>query len=201
MGLECRVTEEMNRNLLKVFTFAEVDIALSQMHPLKSLGPDGMSAVFYQHFWALVRNEVCNAVLDYLNNGIFDTSINDTFITLIPKIKDPTRITEYRPISLCNVLYKLIAKVLANRLKKVLPHIISPNQSAFIPGRLISDNILVVFKALQTMDARMTGRKGYMALKLDMRKAYDRVEWDFLEAIMTRIGFAGRWVDLLMTCV
>ena len=116
------------------------------------------------------------AVLDYLNNGIFDTSINDTFTTLIPKVKDPTRITEYRPISLCNVLYKLIAKVLANRLKKVLPHIISPNQSAFIPRPLILDNILVAVEALQMMDTRMTGRKGFMALKLDMRKAYDRVE-------------------------
>jgi hypothetical protein len=81
--------------------------------------------------------------------------------------------------------------VLANRLKKVLPHIISPNQSAFIPGRLISDNVLVAFEALQTMDTRMTGRKGFMALKLDMRKAYDRVEWDFLEAIMMKLGFDG----------
>jgi hypothetical protein len=88
-----------------------------------------------------------------------------------------------------NVLYKLIAKVLANRLKKVLPHIISPTQSAFVPGRVISDNVLVAFEALQTMDTRMTRRKGFMALKLDMRKAYDRVEWDVLEAIMMKLGF------------
>jgi hypothetical protein len=92
---------------------------------------------------------------------------------LVPKIKNPTRVTDYHPISLCNVLYKLAAKVLANRMKKVLTEIISPNQSAFVPGRLITDNIIVAFEALHTMDVRLKGRKGFMALKLDMNKAYD----------------------------
>ncbi|XP_059441892.1 uncharacterized protein LOC132174217 [Corylus avellana] len=200
-GMEGRVTEEMNNMLLKPFTQGEVESALHQMHPLKSPGPDGMSAVFYQHSWGMIKKEVCMAVLDYLNNGHFDSSINETYITLIPKTKDPTRLTEYRPISLCNVIYKLIAKALANRLKKVLSQIIAPNQSAFIPGRLITDNILVAFEALHTMDARMSGRKGYMALKLDMSKAYDRVEWAFLEAIMVGLGFAVEWVEKVMTCV
>jgi hypothetical protein len=168
---------------------------------LKSPSLDGFAACFYQQSWGLVREEVCNAVLSFLNDGDFDSSINKTFIALIPKIKNPPCITEYRPISLCNVLYKLIAKVLANRLKKVLPIIISPTQSAFISGRLIIDNILIAFEALHSMDARMKGRKGFMALKLDMSKAYDRVEWDFLEAVMRKLGFAERWITLAMTCV
>jgi hypothetical protein len=191
----------INTNLLKTFTAAEVEGALAQMHPLKSLGPDGFSASFYQKSWATTRNEVYSAVLDFLNHGTFDSSLNETYLILIPKKKNPTYVTEFRYISLCNVLYKIVAKVLVNRLKRVLPLIIFPNQSAFIPGRLITDNILVVFEALHTMDTRMTGQKGYMALKLNMSKAYDRVEWDFLEAIMGKLGFEPRWIHLIMTCV
>jgi hypothetical protein len=131
-------------------------------------------------------------VLSFLNEGIFDNGINNTYIALIPKIKNPKCISEYRPISLCNVFYKLIAKVIANRLKKVLPSIISSNQSAFVPGRLITDNILIAFEALHTMDVRMKGRTGYIAFKLDMSKAYGRVEWDFLEAVMRKLGFAEK---------
>jgi ribonuclease HI len=200
-GLEARVTEDMNTSLLRNFTMVEVETALSQMHPLKSPGPDGFSACFYQNAWPTVKEEVCQAVLGFLNHDIFYADLNTTYIALIPKIKSPVRVSDYRPISLCNVLYKLISKVLANRLKKVLPIVISPTQSAFIPGRLITDNILVAFEAMHTMSGRMKGREGYMALKLDMSKAYDRVEWGFLEAVMRRLGFAERWIHLMMTCV
>lgn len=102
---------------------------------------------------------------------------------------------------MCNVLYKLISKVLANRLKKILSHIISPTQSAFIPGRLITDNILATYEALHTMHSRMNGKKSFMAVKLDTSKAYDRVEWYFLEETMKRMGFDVRWIKLIMMCV
>jgi exonuclease III/ribonuclease HI len=200
-SLEPRVTSGMNEELLRNFTMEDIDTALSQMHPLKSPGPDGFSACFYQRSWATIRLDVGKAVLDFLNFGVFDPSLNSTHIVLIPKIKNPTRITDYRPISLCNVLYKLMSKVLANRMKGMLNSIISPNQSAFLPGRLITDNVIVAFEALHSMNNRFKGRKGFMALKLDMSKAYDRVEWDFLELLMRKIGFAERWVDLIMTCV
>jgi hypothetical protein len=123
-----------------------------------------------------VKGEVCNAMLEFLNFDVFDRDINATNIALIPKISNPTKGTDFWLVSLCNVIYKLIAKVLANRMKKVLLAIIFQTQSALISGRLITDNILVAFEALHTMDGRMKGREGHKALKMDMSKAYDRVE-------------------------
>ena len=120
---------------------------------------------------------VVSTVLDFLNNGIMILDINHTKIVLIPKVKKLEKMSGFRLISFCNVIYKIISKVLANRLKQVLPHVISPTQSAFIPGRLITDNILVAYETLHTMHSRKKDKKCSMALKLDISKAYDRVKW------------------------
>lgn len=120
---------------------------------------------------------------------------------MIPKVKNPSLTKDYRPISLCNVIYKLISKVLANRLKHLLPKIISQYQNAFILDKLISDNIILAYEALHTMTTRQKGKKGSMALKLDMAKAYDRLEWKFLEGMLRKMGFKDKWISLLMTCV
>ena len=119
------VIEEMNHVLVAPFERAEVDLALNHMDPLKSPGPDGMPPLFFQQFWPVIVDEVAEAVLTCLNTGSIPPSINCTFITLIPNVKSPVRVSDYRPISLCNILYKLISKVLANRLKNFLPSIIS----------------------------------------------------------------------------
>ena len=97
-----------------------------------------------------------------------------------------------RPINLCNVLDKIISKVIANRLKVILPNIISPTQSAFIKGRLITNNVLAAYETLHTMHSCMRGENGYMAVKINMSKAYDRVEWSFLGVVMERMGFVSR---------
>lgn len=130
-----------------------------------------------------------------------DNKINATHIALVPKNLSPTSVTEFRPISLCNAIYKLISKVLANRLKAVLLEIISHTQSTFIPGRLITDNILAAYETMHSMQIRMWSKTGFMGLKLNMSKAYDKVEWAFLEADMFRMGFASRWINLIMACV
>lgn len=97
---------------------------------------------------------------------------------------------DLRPIALCNVLYKIVAKVLANRVRKILPYIITENQSAFVPVRSISDNVLVAFETLYYMKRKKCGSKGEVASKLDVSKAYDRVDWFFLKDRMRQMGFS-----------
>lgn len=127
----------MNESLLTSYTDEEIKRALFQMHPSKSPGPDGMSPFFYQKYWDIVHHDVCLAVRNFLSSGQLFQESNFTHLTLIPKVKEPKVASELRPIALCNVVYKIASKVLANRLKVILPHIISPLQSAFVPGRLI----------------------------------------------------------------
>ena len=103
--------------------------------------------------------------------------LNETFICLIPKVKSPQKIIKFRPISLCNVSYKIISKVLANQLKKILAAVINESQSAFVPRRQITDNVLVAFETMHCINGKRKGNEGLMALKLDMSKAYNRVEW------------------------
>ena len=170
------ITEEMNLSLSCDFMENEVSKALQQMAPLKALGPNGMPPLFYQHFWSTVDKDVTSSILSWLNSGTLPHPINHTFITLILKTDNPEYVYQFRLISLCNVLYKIFSKVLANRLKKVLPHIIIEHQSAFTKDRLIFDNILVAFETLHCMQRYNLGTSGFMALKLDMSKAYDRVE-------------------------
>ena len=123
---------------------------------------------------------VVNVVLDFLNEGIMLSALNYTNIVLIPKVKNLEKMSDFRRISLCNVIYKIISKVLSNRLKQVLLEIISPTHSAFVLGRLIIDNVLVAFETPHTMHSRKKSETGSLALKLDVSKAYDRVEWPLL---------------------
>lgn len=127
--------------------------------------------------------------------------VSHTLIALIPKIKHPQHVTDFRPISLCTVVYKLISKSMVNRMKRILPEVISPYQSAFVPGRHIQDNIITAFETIHSIRACHSAADPRLVLKLDISKAYDRVEWSFLSQILTRIGFANLWVDLIMRCV
>ena len=160
-----------------------------------------MPPLFFQHFWPMIEGDVTHSVLSWLNSGTIPHLLNHTFITLILKKKNPSLVSDYRPISLCNVLYKIFAKVLANRLKIFLNSVINENQSAFAKGRLISNNILIAFETLHCMKNYNSSALGFMALKLDMSKAYDRVEWVFLENVMRKMGFSERWLGLIMVCV
>ena len=200
--LECVPTvidEEMNAALCKEFEACEVISALQQMVPFKAPRPDGMSPLFYQHFWRTVNHDVTSSILSWLNSGTIPFPLNHTFINLVPKINSLEYAHQFPPISLGNVLYKIYSKVLTNRLKTI--PIITDHQSAFTKERLISDNILVAFETLHSMKKSKGVSYGYIALKLDMSKAYDWVEWYYLEGIMRKMGFRERWINLVMGCV
>jgi hypothetical protein len=199
--IDSRVTHAMNDLLCKEFTALEIKEALDNIGDLKAPGIDGMPSIFYKESWDIVGEKVTTEVLEVLNGGPMPEGWNDTCVVLIPKIKNPESMKDLRPISLCNVVYKIVSKVLANRLIQILPEVISPNQSAFVPGRLITDNILLAYECTHYMKHKRNGKEGFAAIKLDMSKAYDRVEWLFLEKMMRRMGFDERWINRIMLCV
>ncbi|KAL0413529.1 UNVERIFIED_CONTAM: hypothetical protein Sradi_1554600 [Sesamum radiatum] len=160
-----KVDLDMNFEQLKPYYAEEIVDAISHMAPLKSPGPDGMPPIVVHKFRRITKNDVINSVLSILNDRSLKSSLNFTHIVLIPKCNKPDVISQFRPISLCNVVMKIATKCIANQLEPLLDRIISPTQFAFIPGRLISDNILIAF---------------------EISKAYYKVEWSFLrKAIRT----------------
>ena len=140
-------------------------------------------------------------VNNFLVTGELDSRLNITNICMIPKTERPTRMTELRPISLCNVGYKIISKVLCQRLKICLPRLISETQSAFVAGRLISDNILIAQEMFHGLRTNKSCQNKFMAIKTDMSKAYDRIEWDFIEALLYKMGFDPHWIKLMRECI
>ncbi|XP_024200592.1 uncharacterized protein LOC112203927 [Rosa chinensis] len=199
--VQSKVTPEMNSMLCAPYTAVEIRAALFQMYPTKSPRPDGMPPLFFQQYWDTIGTDVVAAVQSFLHSGQLLASINYTHVYLIPKVKNPTCMSELRPIALCNVIYKICSKVLANRLKSILSQIISPFQSAFVPGRLITDNTLIANEVSHFIHNNRSSNDGVMSLKLDMSKAYDRMEWVFLEAVLIRMGFDERWIHVIMQCV
>lgn len=197
-GVLPRVSWAMNEELLRPFEPEEVSLLWNAD---TAPGPSGFPPLFYKQFWNKVGVEVTKAVLSALILVTIPKDLNYTYLPLIPKIQSPRKVTDFQMISLSNVLYKLIAKVLANRSKPRLPQLISETQSAFMLERLITNNILVAHETLHYLKAKRSGKMGYMALKLDMRKAYDRVEWKFPEQIMQKLGFDSKWIQLISTCI
>jgi 23S rRNA U2552 (ribose-2'-O)-methylase RlmE/FtsJ len=196
-GLFTSEVQDMNNDLLAPFTAEEVEKALFQIGDFKAPGLDGLHVVFYKRYWPMLGDDLTKEVLESVNSGVIPTGWNDTMVVLIPKVNNPEKITQYRSISLCNVVYKVISKMLANRMKIILPDVIGENQSAFVLGWLITDNILMAYECVHSIKNKR-GKKGLCAVKLDMHKAYHRVEWCFLEKMMLKLGFDARWLSLIM---
>ena len=170
------VTPAMNHTLLQPYTPEEVKRALFNMRPSKPPGLEGMSPFFFQKYWHIVGSDVTSVVLSMLHSSHLLHKMNYTHIVLIPKINEPKSVSNYQLISLRNAVSRIVPKVLANQLKLILPCVISNSQSAFVSNHLIIDNTIVAFEVLHRMQNKRTGKKGQMTIKLDIRKAYDRVE-------------------------
>lgn len=145
--------------------------------------------------------DIISKVRWFFSRSEFDSDLNHTNLSLIPKAYPPTSMTEFSPIALCNVIYKIISKILINRLKNHLSSIITENQAAFIPGRMISDNIIVAHEVFHSLKVRKRQANSYMAVKTNITKAYDKLEWSFLEATMRNMRFDQKWIRWIMICV
>lgn len=170
------------------------------MSDLKAPRPDGYPVLFYKQLWPTIGEDVIKAVTSFFTIGFMPREVNCSLIMLIPKITNPSSTHHFKPISLCNVVYKIISKLLVAKLKPHLDKIISPAQSAFIPNRWIVENQVMVQEILHSFKSSKT-KPGLMAIKLDLQKAYDRVSWEFIHAVLLHLGFNKVFSNWILYCI
>jgi hypothetical protein len=192
-----KLSENQAAWLEREVTIEEVHLAIFNSEGSKAPGPDGFNFNFYKKFWELMQHDLFTMVLEFFRRGYLPKGINTSYIALIPKVTGSSSFNDYKPISLLNGLYKIIAKILATRLKAVMQSVVSPSQSAFIAGRNILDSVLIANEMLNSMKSRSC--QGF--LKLDFRKAFDTVSWSYLNDVMGYMNFGARWRKWIMACV
>ena len=148
-----------------------------------------------------MKHDICNTVQAFFHSGSLLKSLNQTYLTLIPKVNFPKILPQFRPISICNVIYKIISKLMVNRLKLFMDTLITPFQNAFISGRSITDNIIIAHEVFEFLKKKRGRKTSFGALKIDMSKAYDRLDWSFLKAVLMSMNFSTNWVKWIMECV
>ncbi|KAF3645514.1 hypothetical protein FXO38_19607 [Capsicum annuum] len=173
--------------------------ALQGIRDDKAPGCDGFNALFFKQSWHIVGEEITDAVLEFFNSGRMYKAINYTTVTLVPKTARPYRITEYTPISCYTLLYKIIAKILTNRLQGVMNDLVDQSQSAFVPGRLINDNIILRNELVKGYGRKQISPR--CMLKIDMKKAYDSVEWGYLRQVLELLQFPQKFVEWIYQCI
>ncbi|KAL5553303.1 hypothetical protein UlMin_040704 [Ulmus minor] len=166
------ISEEENNRLISIPDWGEIHDTVFRMGSFKAAGPDGMPSLFYKSYWNIVGAEVVSAVRDFFVTGTLHPYINSSNIVLVPKSQSATTVNHYRPIAVCNVIYKVISKILADRLKPLLSRLICPTQSAFVPGISIHDNTVLIQEVIHAMKQKK-GAQGWTVLKIDLQKAYD----------------------------
>ncbi|GJW40424.1 protein LAZ1, partial [Tanacetum coccineum] len=161
-------------NMVHPVTNEEIKVAMFDIGDEKALGPDEYTSIFFKKGWSIIGPDICNAVRDFFSNGQILKEINHTFLALIPKVATPLKVNDYHPISCCNVIYKFISKILTKRIIEGIKEVVSDNQSAFIPGRRISDNILITQEVMHSYHKKKGPPR--CAFKIDIQNAYDTVD-------------------------
>ncbi|KAL9691865.1 hypothetical protein QQ045_012292 [Rhodiola kirilowii] len=185
--------------LVRAISLNEITAIVKSLPSCKAIGTDGFNAEFFKASWNVIGPDVVRSICCFMHTGVMHSGINSTYLALIPMIKNASCPKDFRPISCCNVVYKIIATMLANRLKPVIKYLVNQSQSAFIEGRNIAHNISLVQELLGNYKRKHISKR--CTLKLDISKAYDSVEWDFLKQAMETFGFPVRFVDWIMACV
>ena len=180
------------------FSEEEVYTAIAGLNGEKAPGPDGFPIAFWSFCWEFVKGKVMEFFKEFYEKKKFVKSLNVTFLVLIPKKGNIEDVKDYRSISLLGSLYKILAKVLANRLRRVLNKVISPSQNAFVEGRQILDAALI---ANEAVDSMLRKNDGGVVCKLDIEKAYDHVNWKYVLEVMRRMGFGQRWISWIFWCI
>ncbi|KAF5775443.1 putative RNA-directed DNA polymerase [Helianthus annuus] len=182
--------EEDKNFLVQTFSLEEIKVAVSECGSDKAPGPDWLNMRFIKKFWYLFENDFLEVLNAFYANGEFSVGSGSSFIALIPKLKDPVELKNYRPINLIGIISKVVSKVLANRLKKVIGSVVSDSQSTFLEGNFILDGPLMVNEIHRW--GEKCKKKGFF-FKIDFEKAYDNVNWNFLIDSMSKRGFPDRW--------
>ena len=176
--------------LIKPFSEGEVKVVVWDCNSFKSPGLNGVNLGFIKDFWELLKGDVMRFISYFHRNGKLTRGINTTFIALIPKVGCPQRLNDFRPISLVGSLYKILSKVLSNRLRMIIGGVISETQTTFVKDRQILDGILI---ANEVVDKAKKSKKELMFFKVDFEKAYDSVDWGYLDAVMQKMAFPVLW--------
>ncbi|GKC67027.1 RNA-directed DNA polymerase, eukaryota [Tanacetum coccineum] len=190
MSFPNRLTPDQIDDLDRNISRDEIKAAVWDCGENKSPGPDGFTFEFFRHFWDLIGSDLCAAVNCFFDSGSFPRGCNSSFIALIPKVMDAKFVTDFRPISLIGSVYKVVTKILANRLSMVISDLISNTQSAFVKNRQILDGPFILNEALAWCKRK---KKQALMFKVDFAKAYDSVRWDFLLDALHAFGFGSRW--------